>query len=147
MFSHTEILYLKMALLHIFRRKGRAALISIMIAISMIGLLLMEGMYEGMMVQITQNSIKTGSGTVSIQHKMFRSDNNIKYTIANPQKITALLDSQKEVQSYVTRITQRALIATAGYSQGVNVTGVDLEKESFHAKLENFIIKGDYSFD
>lgn len=136
-----------MALLHIVRRKGRAALISIMIAISMIGLLLMEGMYEGMMVQITQNSIKTGSGTVSIQHKMFRSDNNIKYTIAYPDKITALLDSQKEVQSYVTRISQRGLIATAGYSQGVNVTGIDLEQESLHAKLENFIIKGNYSFD
>ncbi|MDP3301136.1 MAG: ABC transporter permease [Sulfuricurvum sp.] len=147
MFSHTEMLYFKMALLHIVRRKGRAALISIMIAISMIGLLLMEGMYEGMMVQITQNSIKTGSGTVSIQHKMFRSDNNIKYTIANPHKITALLDSQKEVQSHVTRISQRALIATAGYSQGVNVTGIDLEQESSHAKLENFIIKGNYTFD
>lgn len=147
MFSHTEMLYIKMALLHIVRRKGRAALISIMIAISMIGLLLMEGMYEGMMVQITQNSIKTGSGTVSIQHKMFRSDNNIKYTIAHPDKITALLDSQKEVQSYVTRISQRGLIATAGYSQGVNVTGIDLEQESLHAKLENFIIKGNYSFD
>jgi ABC-type lipoprotein release transport system permease subunit len=147
MFSHTEMLYVKMALLHIVRRKGRAALISIMIAISMIGLLLMEGMYEGMMVQITQNSIKTGSGTVSIQNKMFRSDNNIKYTIANPQKMTALLDSQKEVQSYVTRINQRGLIATAGYSQGVNVTGIDLSGESSHAKLENFIIKGDYTFD
>ncbi|MDP3266784.1 MAG: FtsX-like permease family protein [Sulfuricurvum sp.] len=147
MFSHTEMLYVKMALLHIVRRKGRAALISIMIAISMIGLLLMEGMYEGMMVQITQNSIKTGSGTVSIQHKMFRSDNNIKYTIANPYKITALLDSKKEVESYVMRINQRGLIATAGYSQGVNVMGIDLEKESSHAKLENFIIKGNYNFN
>lgn len=147
MFSHTETLYLKMALLHIVRRKGRAALISIMIAVSMIGLLLMEGMYEGMMVQITQNSIKTGSGTVSIQHTLFRSDNNLKYTIANPRQITAMLDSQKEVQSYVTRINQRGLIATAGYSQGVNVIGVDLSRESSHAKLENFIIKGDYSFD
>lgn len=147
MFSHTEMLYLKMALLHIIRRKGRAALISIMITVSMIGLLLMEGMYEGMMVQITQNSIKTGSGTVSIQHTLFRSDNNIKYTIADPHKITALLDSQKEVQSYVTRINQRALIATAGYSQGVNITGIDLEQESSHAQLENFIIKGNYTFD
>lgn len=147
MFSHTEILYFKMALLHIVRRKGRAALISIMIAISLIGLLLMEGMYEGMMVQITQNSIKTGSGTVSIQHKEFRSDNNIKYHIAKPQKITEVLDAQEGIRSYVTRLSQRGLIATAGYSQGVNVTGIDLESEASHAQLENFIIKGKYSFD
>lgn len=147
MFNTTETLYFKMALLHIFRRRGRAVLISMMIAISLIGLLLMEGMYEGMMVQIIQNSIKTGSGTVSLQHKMFRSDNNIKYTIANPQQITALLEKQKNIRSYAIRLSQRGLIATAGYSQGVNVTGIDLKKEAAHAQMDNFIIKGIYSFD
>lgn len=136
-----------MALLYIVRRKGRAALISLMIAISLIGLLLMEGMYEGMMVQITQNSIKTGSGTISIQHKAFRSDNNIKYHIPEPQKITAILDSDTRIKSYVLRVSQRGLIATAGYSQGVNVIGVDLRKEASHAQLKNFMIKGTYSFD
>lgn len=121
-------------------------MISVMIAVSLIGLLLMEGMYEGMMVQITQNSIKTGSGTVSIQHKGFRSDNNIKYHIRDEEKITALLDKQQEVRSYVTRLSQRGLIATAGYSQGANVIGVDLVREAAHAQLENFLIKGNYRF-
>ena len=147
MFSPTELLYFKMALLHIFRRKGRAVLISLMIAVSMVGLLLMEGMYEGMMVQITQNSIKTGSGTISIQHKGFRADSNIKYHIDDPQKITALLDKQPGIRSYVTRLSQRGLIATAGYSQGVTVTGVDLNREALHSGLENFLVKGKYSFD
>lgn len=147
MFSPSEKLYFKMALLHIVRRKGRALLISLMIAISMIGLLLMEGMYEGMMVQITQNSIKTGSGTISIQHKGFRSDNNIKFHIDNPQKITAILDKEKRIRSYAIRLSQRGLIATAGYSQGVNVTGIDLKHEALHSSLQNFIIKGNYTFD
>lgn len=147
MFSSIDLLYFKMALLHIVRRKGRAVLISLMIAISMVGLLLMEGMYEGMMVQITQNSIKTGSGTVSIQHQGFRADSNIKYHINDPQQITAVLDAQPGVRSYVTRLSQRGLIATAGYSQGVNVTGVDLKREASHSQLENFLIKGRYSFD
>ncbi|MFY9142004.1 FtsX-like permease family protein [Sulfuricurvum sp.] len=147
MFSPDNSLYFKMALLHILRRKGRAVLISLMIAISMIGLLLMEGMYEGMMVQITQNSIKTGSGTVSIQHKGFRSDNNIKFHIDNPQKITAILDNQQGIRSYVTRLSQRGLIATAGYSQGVNVIGVDLKREASHSELENFLTQGKYTFD
>ena len=70
MFKNIEILYFKMALLHLFRRKGRSLLISFMIAISLIGLLLMEGMYEGMMNQLTQNSIKTGSGTIVIEHEL-----------------------------------------------------------------------------
>lgn len=140
------MIYFKMALLHIVRRKGRAALICLMIAVSLIGLLLMEGMYEGMMVQITQNSIKTGSGTVSIQHKGFRSDNNIKYNIRDEAKVTAQLDEQREVRSYVSRLSQRGLIATAGYSQGANVIGVDLAREASHAQMENFLIKGEYRF-
>lgn len=146
MFDSAESLYFKMALLHIVRRKGRAVLISLMIMISLIGLLLMEGMYEGMMVQITQNSIKTGSGTISIQHKAFRSDNNIKYHISHPEKITAMLDTQAGIRSHVTRLSQRGLIATAGYSQGVNVTGIDLAREASHAQMDNFIIKGNYRF-
>lgn len=139
-------LYLKMALLHIWRRKGRSVLIAMMISLSLIGLLLMEGVYEGMMVQITQNSIKTGSGMVSIQHKDFRADDNIRYQISNPETITRLLDRLPGIRSYVRRVSQRGLIATAGYSQGVTVKGVDLEREKGHAQLPNFMIKGEYSF-
>lgn len=143
----SEMLYFKMALLHIVRRKGRAVLIALMISLSLIGLLLMEGMYEGMMVQITQNSIKTGCGTVSIQHKEFRSDNNIKYHIDAPEQIIPLLDAQAGISSYVTRVSQRGLIATAGYSQGVSVMGVEQDREAEHAGLPNFMIKGEYSFE
>jgi len=146
MFSSTK-LHFKMALLQIKRRKRRAVLIALMISLSLVGLLFMEGMYDGMMVQITQNSIKTGSGTLSVEHKNFRSDNNIKYNIQNPDNITKLLDHKEEISSYVLRISQRGLIATAGYSKGVNVIGVDLTKEEEHADLKNFLTKGEYTFD
>lgn len=147
MFRRIDTLYVKMAYLHIIRRKGRAVLIVLMIALSLIGLLIMEGMYEGMMVQITQNSIKTGSGTLTIEHKGFRSENNIGYYLPHPDQIGALLKETKGVRSYVQRISQRGLIATAGYSQGVNVTGINLEQESTHAQLPNFMIRGEYSFE
>ena len=147
MFNANDRLYFKMALLHISRRKRRAALVSLMIGLSLIGLLLMEGMYEGMMVQITQNSIKTGCGTVSIQHRDFRADSNIKYHIERPEAIISVLDALPGIDSYVARVSQRGLIATAGYSQGVTVVGVDLERESVHADLPNFMIKGAYSFE
>ena len=143
----SDMLYLKMALLHITRRKGRGVLIALMISLSLIGLLLMEGMYEGMMVQITQNSIKTGSGTISIQHKGFRADQDIKYRLDTPGKITPLLEADPRIRSYALRITQRGLVATAGYSQGVTVTGIDLNREASHADLKNFMIEGEYSFE
>lgn len=147
MFSPTEPLYFKMALLHIIRRKGRSVLISLMIALSFIGLLLMEGMYEGMMNQITRNTIKTGSGTILIQHRKFRADSNIKYHISSPDKILDLLKDDKTMRSYAMRITQRALIATAGYSQGINVIGVDCTREALHSDLPNFMIEGTYRID
>lgn len=142
----TEALYFKMALLHIRRRKGRSGLIAVMISLSLIGLLLMEGMYEGMMVQITHNAIKTGSGTLSIEHKAFRAQNKLKYHIPHPEKITAVLDNLEGVSSYAKRIIQHGLIATAVYSQGVEVRGVEERREALHAGLENFITQGEYSF-
>lgn len=147
MFSRSEALYLKMAMLHIMRRKGRAVLISLMIAVSLIGLLLMEGMYEGMMVQITQNTLMTGSGSISIQHREFRSDGDIVYHLHDTQAIERVLDDQSGIRSYALRITQRGLIATAGYSQGVNIIGMELPRESAHARLENFMVEGEYSFE
>ena len=108
----SEALYLKMALLHIVRRRGRSALISLMIAASLIGLLLMEGMYEGMMVQITQNSIRTGSGTVSIQHAGFRADEDLKYRLEHPEAITPLLDADPRVRSWAlkTNVANRHIV-------------------------------------
>lgn len=147
MFSRNDVLYLKMAILHISRRKGRAALISVMIAVSLIGLLLMEGMYEGMMVQITQNTIKTGSGVVAVQHREFRKDGNIAYQLRDPDAIEAVLLHQPGIRSHVVRISQRGLIATAGYSQGVTITGTDLRRESEHAQMDNFMLEGEYSFE
>jgi len=147
MFNPTEPLYFKIALLHIIRRKGRSALISLMIALSFIGLLLMEGMYEGMMNQITHNTIKTGSGTILIQHRDFRADNNIKFNISSPEKIVEVLEEDDDIHSYALRISQRALIATAGYSQGMNVIGVDDTHEALHSDLPNFMIDGSYRID
>ena len=146
MFKDIELLYLKMALLHLFRRKGRSLLISLMIAISLIGLLLMEGMYEGMMNQLTLNSIKTGSGTLVIEHKKLRADPNIKYNINEPNKITSILDNEALINTYVLRINQKGLISTAGFSQGVSVSGVDLKLESKHSEFQNYIIDGKYDF-
>jgi putative ABC transport system permease protein len=147
MFNAHEALYFKMALLHVFRRKGRAVLISLMIAVSLVGLLLMEGMYEGMMVQLTQNSIKTGCGTISIQHKALRADPDIKYHIKAPEQIVSVLDMQPGIDSYVQRVSLHGLIATAGYSQSVNAIGIDLKKEALHSQFQNFMTEGEYSFD
>lgn len=146
MFKNLELLYFKMALLHLFRRKGRSLLISLMIAVSLIGLLLMEGMYEGMMTQLTQNSIKTGSGTLVIEDKKLRADPNIKYNIQEPQTITDILDKEPLISSYVLRISQKGLISTAGFSQGVSVSGVDLKEEAKHSEFQNYITSGEYSF-
>lgn len=147
MFSPTEPLYFKMALLYIVRRKGRSVLIALMIALSFIGLLLMEGMYEGMMNQITHNTIKTGSGTILIQHREFRADNNIKFHISVPEKIVNVLEMDTSIRSFAFRINQRALIATAGYSQGMNVIGIDSTREALHSDLPNFMIEGQFLFN
>nr|WP_321268488.1 FtsX-like permease family protein [uncultured Sulfurimonas sp.] len=146
MFKNLELLYFKMALLHLLRRKGRSILISLMICISLVGLLLMEGMYEGMMKQLTLNSIKTGSGTLVVEDKKLRADPNIKYNIKDTQSITSILDAEPLVGSYVLRVTQKGLIATAGFSQGVSISGVDLQQEAKHSEFQNYIIDGEYSF-
>jgi len=98
------------------------------------------------MSQLTQNSIKTGSGTIVIEHKKLRADPNIKYNIKEAQKIISILETESLISSYVLRISQKGLISTAGFSQGVSVRGVDLKLESKHSEFQNYIIEGEYNF-
>jgi ABC-type lipoprotein release transport system permease subunit len=116
-----------------------------MIALSLIGLLLMEGIYEGMAVQMTQNSIKTGSGTLSIQHPEFRSDEDLHHLITDPETVMRQVLDTAGVSSACMRLKQPGLIANAGYSQSVTVMGVDLDEEQRQNGLQGYLSDGEYT--
>ncbi len=139
-------LIFKTAILSLFRQKLRTFLAIFMIASSLWGLMLMLGLYDGMVKQMIDNALKSDSGDVAIFHKNFRSDNEIKLNIKNPSKIVGEFKKNPAIKSYVQRVLSDGLLATATYSKGVKIYGIDLNQEEKQAKLSRYINKGSYSF-
>lgn len=139
-------LTLKMAYLNMWRRKSRSLAVIMMIAVSVAGLLLIQGIYDGMVKQMINNLIRSDSSDITIYGKNYKESKSLKDSIKNPQEIERFLENNQAVKSFIKRIKHDGLIATASHSQSALIIGTELEKEQKHANLSNYLIDGEYSF-
>ena len=58
----------------------------------------------------------------------------------------AFLDKDGRIKSYVSRLRQEGLIATANYSRNAAIYGVDLDGEDRHGRLSSYLHAGEYGF-
>jgi len=139
-------LIIKSALASLLKRKLRTFLVIFMIASSLWGLMLMQGVYDGMTQQMIQNAIRSDSSQISIFPKDFRNQKEIQLQLSDEKKIYELLDKENNVKSYISRITTSGLIATAKYSKNASIFGIDAKDEIAHANLDKYIKEGSFSF-
>ena len=141
-----KFIYIKMAFKNIFRRLSRTILTAAMISVSLVSLMVMAGLYEGMIVQMVDATTKSDSGEVLIQAKNFRETQQIKYSIKDSKPIEEIIKSDSRVESYLTKVRIQGLIATAGYAKNVSIIGVDLQNEIKQSALDNYVMSGELTF-
>lgn len=135
----------KIAWASLARRRTRSVLLILMIAVSLWGLLFMEGIYDGMTEQMISNAIRSDSGHVSIFGEGYRLDPDLSRWIS-ADKVDSFLSKDGRVKSYVKRLKQDGLIATAHYSRGAAIFGIDLDAEDKHGRLKGYLHQGDFNF-
>jgi len=133
---------IKIAGASLLRLPSRSILLVVMIVVSLWGLLFMEGIYDGMTEQMITNAIRSDSGHISLFGKGYRLDPDFSRWLENPRQLTAFLDKDSRVKSYVTRLAQDGLVATAHYSRGAVLKGVDLATEERHGHLAGYLLEG-----
>ncbi len=136
----------KIAWASLSRRKTRSVLVVLMIAVSLWGVLFLEGIYDGMIEQMIGNAIRSGSGDITLFAKGYRLDNDLGKLITRTEEIERLLTSDKRIKTYIIRIRQDGLVATAQYSRNGSIYGVELEAERGHGRLDSYITSGEFSF-
>jgi len=145
-------LALKMAWASLVRRPARSILVVLMICISLWGLLLMQGIYDGMTEQMISNAIRSDSGQLSMFGRGYRLDPSLdKLVVGRESKklrknIDNLLGSDSRIRSWVERLRQNGLVATAQYSRNTEIFGVDLGRENKHGRLQSYLVEGEYGF-
>ena len=139
-------LIVKIAWASLSRRKIRSVLVVLMIAVSLWGVLFMEGIYDGMIEQMIGNAIRSGSGDITLFIKGYRLDNDLAKLITRTEDIDRLLGNDKRVKTYIMRIRQDGLVATAHYSRNASIYGIELEAERVHGRLDSYITSGEFGF-
>lgn len=143
-------LALRMAWASLVRRATRSFMVVIMICVSLWGLLLMQGIYDGMTEQMISNAIRSDSGELSLFGRGYRLDPALDTLVAatkeTEEKLETFLDNDPRIRSLVRRLRQNGLVATAHYSRNTEIYGVDLEREREHGQLQNYLFQGEYGF-
>lgn len=139
-------LLFKTVLYPLFRRFTRTFLAILMIGMSLWGLMLMLGLYGGMIYQMINNAVRSDSGELSLYAKGYRQDQKLSQHITNERAIIDTLSKESHVKSVVGRVLSEGMLATAQYSYGVQAMGIDLANEKQHAKLDAYMRDGNYTF-
>ena len=136
------MLLIKMAIRNILRQKRRSILtglsmmVGFFLAVVFIGWA--DGAYNGIIKKFTSNRL----GHIQIHEKTYLDRPSLYKTINNIQEIEQSLDSIKYVNAWAPRLYSAGLVSVAEKSAGVQIIGIDPEKESKTTHFENKITQG-----
>ncbi len=140
-------LILKMAWKNSFVRVSRTLLVIIMIGVSMSMMLSIQGIYDGMVVNMIDKNKRSDSGEISLYAKEFRVERDIKYRIQNADEIKKELQLREGVKAVVLRVSADGLISTARKSSFASLIGIDLEDEEKFGTFSEFTKEGKVAFE
>ncbi len=135
-----------LAWLSIWRRKTRSLMVIMMIALSLSGLLGLQGLYDGMILHLINTTIRSDSGEISLYAKEYRLHKSLDYRLSPLSKYEDIFSKIEAIDAYSIRLEKEGLISTAHKSLGANLKGISLENEQTFGELDAFITQGDYSF-
>lgn len=139
-------LILKMAWKNSFARPSRTVLLVVMIAVSMSMMLGIQGLYDGMAMNMADKNKRSDSGDISIFAKDYRINRDIRYRIKNADKILQELKNTQDVEAVVLRVSADGLASTARKSSFAQIRGIDLQAEENFGRFGEFLKSGKMEF-
>ncbi len=140
-------LILKLAYKNSFLRLSRTILVILMIAVSMSMMLSLQGLYDGMTLNMIESIKRSDSGDMSLYAKGYRLDPDIKNSIANVPTIRKEIEALDGVEAVTFRLSADGLSSTARKSSFSTMYGIDLADEEKFGTFSSFLKKGEISFE
>ena len=136
----------KLAWNNAFLRLSRTLLVIVMIAVSMSMMLSLQGIYDGMAINMIDKTKRSDSGEISIYNPDYRLNKVLQNSIKGADKIKADLESRSDVDAVVARFSVEGLSSTARKSSFSNIIGIDLQEEERFGRFSEFLKEGEVSF-
>jgi ABC-type lipoprotein release transport system permease subunit len=133
---------LKMAFRNIFRQRRR----SILTGLSMLGGFFMAALFigfsDGSYDDIIDKFTRTRMGHIQIHEKTYLDRPSLYKTINNIPEIGVILESTKNVESWTPRLFSAGLVSVGDKTAGVQIIGIDPEKERQTTQFDSKILNG-----
>ncbi len=134
----------KIAWKNIWRNKLRSLVLIISIALGIWAGLFLMSMTTGLNTQRISNAIHTNLGHIQVHHPEYIKENNARFYIEDTTRLFAALNRNANIVSwsYHTSYTGMAASPTGGF--GVQITGIDPEREKNTTIISQKIKEGTY---
>ncbi len=129
---------------NIWRSKVRSLVIICALTIGIFAGVFTWSLYEGMVIQRINSAIKTEASHIQLHHKRYMENPDVKFLMNNATGISAQIDSMEGVKAAAVRVIVNSMIASAETGSGVQVVGIDPDKESRVTNVYEKIIDGEY---
>ena len=135
---------IKISWRNIWRNRQRSVIMILAITAGLWGGLLAASIAMGLIDQRFRTGIEQEFSHVQIHNPEFLKDNSPKYSINNFQEIFNRLEDDAQVQAFSGRTLVNGMIATANQTKGINILGIDPDKEPATTNLDKNIIEGNF---
>src|SRR4030042_903136 len=131
---------------NIWRNKTRSLIVIIAVTIGVVAGIFSMAAINSSVVQRIDAAVNDELSHIQVNNKDFRSSADIQNTISDYTGVVGALQSTQGVTKATGRIIIRGIASIATKSSGVEITGIDVEKEKEIFTLSEKIIPGTGSF-
>ena len=135
---------IKISWRNVWRNKLRSSVVIISVVFGILGGIIMIAMSYGMNEERMNNAVETYLSHIQIHNRSFSEDYNIKHTIDNLEAIENAINNDSRVVSYSKRIILNGMMSNSNGSYGIQVKGVDPDKEIKVTNTYEKLIEGEY---
>ncbi len=129
---------------NVWRNKLRSLVVVLATAIGLYGSVYLIALMNGMMQQKIDATIQNEISHIQLHHPKFLEDESVRFAIAEPDKIAAMLDGNAAVAAWCARVKATGMASTAHSGNGVMINGIYPEQEKTVTSIREKLTAGSY---
>ncbi len=135
---------LKLAWRNIWRNRRRSILVMSSIIAGLVAVVLYDALSVGMIHQMLNNQIGAHISHIQIHKNGFNDNKLLRHTVPEPEKVAEVLAHTPEVLAFSPRVISFGILSSATSSGGVQIAGVDAEREPRITTIKQSLREGRY---
>ncbi len=129
---------------NLWRNKRRSVIVLISIVIGVVALIFSDTLMTGMVHQMLYNQIGTDVGHIQVHRRGYQDNPILENSMENSALVEKALKENPDVQYFSRRIISFGLLSSSYNSSGVNIVGIEPDREQHITIISKSVIAGRY---